>query len=149
MRRAGEAARVSGFFDVVIHVNNNPDGDPNRTAGHVAGGEGEADVLRLVHGAEKVVDIEKFILGPLAFHVGSPLLGELRIGDFRGVFEGHRMPDPAGGRRGLEGIAAENLLSGDGAEKGVVVELKGYDLHGRFGLWVGLRGCRSRIGPYW
>ena len=140
---------MSGFFHVVIHVDDDPDGDPDRTTGHVAGGEGEADVLRLVHGAEKLVEIEEFILGLLTFHVGLPLLGELRIGDFRCVFDGHRVPDPAGGGGGLEGIVAENLLSGDGTEKGVVVELKGYNLHRWWRLWVGLQGCRSRIGPYW
>ena len=66
---------MSGFFHVVIHVDDDPDGDPDRTTGHVAGGEGEADVLRLVHGAEKLVEVEKFVLGLLAVHVGAPPFG--------------------------------------------------------------------------
>ena len=66
---------MSGFFHVVIHVDDDPDGHPDRPAGHVAAGQGEADVVRLVHGAEELVEVEKFVLGLLAVHVGAPPFG--------------------------------------------------------------------------
>ena len=137
---------MRGFPHLVIHVDDDPDGDPDRTAGHVAAGQGEADVVRLVHGAEELVEVEKSVLRLLAVHVSAPPLGEVRIGHIRGVLDGHGVPDAASRRGGVEGIVAEDLLARNGAVEVVVVELKGYDLHDLCGLWVGKPIRRSQIG---